>query len=217
MGMRIALFGATGQLGRHVLRLLIDHGHEPKVLVRSIHRLSENLPDAQIIEGDVRNARDVQRTLEGVEAVISTLGMADISRPATDLSDALKVILSQMRDRGLKRILAVGGASVLPHPAGGLRKHHELPEFLVHVSAEHERQWKALSESGKTWTLVCPVFFNDDLPSRGYRVAREALPGGSDCVMLHDLAEFIVHEIEHGDFVNCRVGIVSDAMSTETP
>ena len=179
------------------------------MLVRSIHKMVDNLPDDAVVEGDVRNSKDVASTLLGTDTVISTLGMADISQPATDLSEGLKCILSEMKDA---RIVAVGGASVLPHPAGGLRKHHDLAPFLVNVSAEHERQWKLLSESGKTWTLVCPVFFNDDLPSRGYRVAREGLPELSDCVMIHDLADFIVKEAEHGDFLNCRVGIVSDRL-----
>jgi putative NADH-flavin reductase len=190
----------------------MDHGHTVRVLVRSIHKLSDNLPDENVVEGDVRNPKDVAKVLLGTEVVISTLGMADISVSATDLSDGLKCILSQMRDASLKRIVAVGGASVLPHPAGGLRKHHDLAPFLINVSAEHERQWDALSNSGKNWTMVCPVFFNDDLPSRGYRVAREGLPELSDCVMIHDLADFIVKEAEHGDYLNCRVGIVSDRL-----
>lgn len=208
--MIVALFGSTGQLGRQVLRLLIERGHRPRVLVRSILKLSQDLPDQDVIEGDVHRAADVARTLAGAEAVISALGMADITQPGTDLSDGIRMIISQMRDISLKRVIAVGGSGILPHPEGGLHKDHGLPDFLVHVTAEHERTWKHLSESGKDWTLVCPVFFTDDLLNSHYRVAREALPAGSDFVMLHDLAEFIVTELEKGEFQRARVGIVSD-------
>ncbi len=210
--MIVALFGSTGQVGREVLRLLIERGHQPRVLVRNIMRLSQSLAQDQVVEGDVLKARDVAKTIEGAEAVISTLGMADISQPATDLSDGLRNIVSSMKQLALKRVIAVGGASVLPHPDGGLRKHHDLADFLVNVSAEHLRQWQILSESGKDWTLVCPVFFSDDVPNTRYRVMREGLPPMSDFVAIRDLAEFIVKELEERQFLQARVGIVSDRL-----
>jgi putative NADH-flavin reductase len=210
--MIVALFGSTGQLGREVLRLLVEKGHQPRVLVRNMMRLSMTLPEDDVVEGNVLNSKDVAKAIEGAAAVVSTLGMADISQPATDLSDGLRNIITAMKNVEIKRVIAVGGASVLPHPDGGLRKHHDLAEFLVNVSAEHLRQWQILSESGKDWTLVCPVFFTDDVPNTRYRVMREGLPPLSDFVSIHDLAEFIVKELEEGEFMQCRVGIVSDRL-----
>lgn len=203
--MVVAVFGATGQLGRQVLDLLIKRGHRPRVLVRSTLRLASNLPDEDIVEGDIRDPLVVGQTLEGAQAVISTLAMADISKPATDLSDNLRTILREMRDISLKRIIAVGGASVF-------RELEELPPYLLNVAAEHRRQWEYLKASNKDWTLVCPVFFSDDLADSRYRVAREALPEGSENVMIHDIAEFIVDELERGEFIHARVGVVSDVV-----
>lgn len=203
--MVVAVFGATGQLGRQVLDLLLKRGHRPRVLVRSVLRLASNVPDADIVEGDIRDPLVVSQTLMGAEAVISTLAMADITKPATDLSENLRTIIREMRDAALKRIIAVGGASVF-------REREELPDFLVNVAAEHRRQWEYLKASPKDWTLVCPVFFNDDLPDSRYRVAREALPEGSESVMIHDIAEFIVDELERNEYLRCRVGIVSDVI-----
>jgi putative NADH-flavin reductase len=166
-------------------------------------RLASDVPDADIVEGDIRDPLVVSQTLMGAEAVISTLAMADISKGVTDLSDNLRTIIREMRDASLKRIIAVGGASVF-------REREDLPDFLVNVAAEHRRQWEYLKTSPKDWTLVCPVFFNDDLPDSRYRVAREALPEGSESVMIHDIAEFIVDELERNEYHRCRVGIVSD-------
>lgn len=201
--MVVAVFGGTGQLGRQVLELLVKRGHRPRVLVRSLLRLATNLPDEDIIEGDLRDPLVVARTMDGASAVISTLAMADITKPATDLSDNLRTIIREMRDASLTRIIAVGGASVF-------REQSDLPEYLLNVGAEHKRQWEYLKASQKAWTLVCPTFFNDDLSDSKYRVAREQLPEGSDAVMLHDIAEFIVDELEHGEYLQTRVGIVSD-------
>lgn len=206
--MVVAVFGGTGQLGRQVLELLVKRGHRPRVLVRSLLRLATNLPDEDIIEGDLRDPLVVARTMNGASAVISTLAMADITKPATDLSDNLRTIIREMRDASLTRLIAVGGASVF-------REQSDLPEYLLNVGAEHKRQWEYLKASQKDWTLVCPTFFNDDLSDSKYRVAREQLPEGSDAVMLHDIAEFIVDELERGEYLQTRVGIVSDIIVNE--
>lgn len=204
--MVVAVFGSTGQLGRQVLNLLVKRGHRPRVLVRSTLRLTLNLPEDDVVVGDIRDPLVVERTIRGVHAVVSTLGMADITKPATDLSDNLRAILGEMRDASLKRIIAVGGASVFREP-------DDQPAFLQHVAAEHRRQWELLRSSQKEWTLVCPVFFTDDLPDSKYRVAREELPEGSESVMIHDIAEFIVDELERCEYIRARVGIISDVVS----
>ena len=57
----------------------------------------------------------------GADALVSTLGMADITVPATDLSDGLHALLAAMADAGVRRVIAVASTVALPHPDGGLR------------------------------------------------------------------------------------------------
>lgn len=208
--MKVALFGATGQLGRRLLADLLDQGHEPIVLVRDPSKLTVALPDENVLEGDCRDMRAVGKALHGCQAVISALGMADISVPATDLSDCLRAIVHQMPLARIRRLVAIGGAGVLPHPVGGLLKDHDWPDYLKNVSAEHERQWQILRSANLDWTLVCPAFFHDDEPEATVRVKAEADPGGSDMVTIENLADFVTDEVTACRFVRQRVGIVSD-------
>lgn len=208
--MTIALFGATGQLGRRILNELIARGHVPRVLVRNRLRLTDPVATDNIFEGDIRSIEDVSPVIAGADAVISAIGMPDITIPDTVVSDGLRVILQSMKNLNVSRLIAVGGASVLPHKDGGLNKDHDWPELLTHVSADHERQWNQLKVSDVDWTLVCPVFFNDEVPRATYRVAKDAQPEGSEMVTIDNLATFIVNEIEAKEFLRTRVGIVSD-------
>ncbi len=62
--------GATGFLGSHVARLLVERGDAVRLFVRpsSAAKLVAGLP-AERVEGDIRDAASVQRALAGVETV----------------------------------------------------------------------------------------------------------------------------------------------------
>ena len=219
---RVALVGASGQTGRRVLARLLDAGGEPRVLVRRADRvpaeLRERLPASAVHEGDARDAAAVARLLDGADAAVSTLGMADITVPATDLSDGLRTLLDAMPAAGVRRVIAVASTVALPHPDGGLRGERPQPEWMRNIAAEHVRQYRALVAAGErddlAWTLFCAATLTQD-PAGSYRTAADALPPGAPPVAeattrYADLADAIVRELDEGRYVGHRVGIVSD-------
>lgn len=74
--MRILLTGATGFLGSHMTRALIDAGHEVRLMVRLPDRIEPALTPLGLTEalpyaiGDVTDAAAVGRAVEGCEAVV---------------------------------------------------------------------------------------------------------------------------------------------------
>ena len=71
--MKIALFGATGAVGGHFLKKVLDAGHEVIALVRSPEKLSEQ-PNLKLAKGDVTNTSEVQRLIDRADVVVSCLG-----------------------------------------------------------------------------------------------------------------------------------------------
>lgn len=71
--MKIALFGATGAVGGHFLKKVLDAGHEVIALVRSPEKLSEQ-PNLKLAKGDVTNTSEVQRVIDRADVVVSCLG-----------------------------------------------------------------------------------------------------------------------------------------------
>ena len=71
--MKVALFGATGAVGGYFLAKALAAEHEVTALVRNPEKLAEH-PDFRAIKGDVTDASDVRKTIDGSDVVVSCLG-----------------------------------------------------------------------------------------------------------------------------------------------
>lgn len=73
---KVLVAGATGHLGRHVVRELDDRGHHVRALVRDSTR-SEPLRAAvdEVFTADATEAQALAGCCDGVDAVISTVGL----------------------------------------------------------------------------------------------------------------------------------------------
>ncbi|XP_069689033.1 flavin reductase (NADPH)-like isoform X2 [Periplaneta americana] len=93
---KIAIFGATGGVGLHVTEIALKKDFQLKVLVRDPSRLREDLRSkVEVIQGDVTNASDMFRTVEGQDAVVVVLGTRD----------SLMVIHPDYRGKGLGKFI----------------------------------------------------------------------------------------------------------------
>lgn len=68
--MRIAITGATGFLGRHLIRCGLDRGHQITAWYRDKNRIPRDLGHVDWIRGELGNPDDAKRLVESVDAVI---------------------------------------------------------------------------------------------------------------------------------------------------
>ena len=75
--MRIAVTGANGHIGCNLVRLLLEEGHEPRLL---IHQRQDAIADltAEQLRGDVTDPTIVTRLVRGADAVIHAAGRISI-------------------------------------------------------------------------------------------------------------------------------------------
>lgn len=115
--MRILVTGGGGYLGSIVVRGLLSHGHEVRVL-DSLRYGAGGIAglDAQerfqFVQGDIRTAAVVENALEGVEAVIHLAALvgdpacareADLARQVNE--EASMQLLGLSRSRGIQRFI----------------------------------------------------------------------------------------------------------------
>src|SRR5215213_8241614 len=101
--MKVALIGASGQVGTRILAELLGRGHDVTGIVRHPDRLP---PHARLTarSGDVTNEAGLAPLLSGHDAVISS-----VKFQATDP----RVLIAAVKRAGVPRLLVVGGAGSL--------------------------------------------------------------------------------------------------------
>jgi putative NADH-flavin reductase len=112
--MKIAIFGATGRTGIPLMEQALAAGHEVVALVRDPAKVPANLaanPHLTLITGDVMNPPDVDRAVEGADAVISVLGRSKNSPPQMH-TVATGHIVASMEKYEVKRLVSLSGAGV---------------------------------------------------------------------------------------------------------
>nr|WP_246710513.1 MULTISPECIES: SDR family oxidoreductase [unclassified Martelella] len=199
---KVLVLGATGGTGRAIVQRLNDLGHVPVALVRSPEKAKDL--NAVIVEGDASDAAALDKAMAGVDVVISALGTpVSPFRQVTLLSTATKAVISAMKRRGIRRLVAITGIG-----AGNSRGHGGflfnriiMPLLLRNVYADKDRQEALIAGSGLDWVVVRPSVLNDK-PRRGaVRALLDPAQFSGGTIAQTDAADFVVDQIESDAFV----------------
>jgi nucleoside-diphosphate-sugar epimerase len=113
----IAVTGASGLIGSHLLPVLLEEGYQLRVLSR---RLQEYSPGIIQIQGDIRSADAVCHLMRGCNAAIHLAGVAHTSlRSQTEMDEAGHInvggtrnVLAAAQNAGVERVLLASSAHV---------------------------------------------------------------------------------------------------------
>ncbi|MFD7836705.1 NAD(P)-dependent oxidoreductase [Streptomyces sp. NPDC059761] len=162
--MKLTMFGATGGVGREVVRQALDAGHEVTAVVRDA-RLDVPAHE-RLVVAVVRDLTDEDAlvpVLAGRSAVISALGAASNKQarltPVT--GPALRAIVSAMDRAGVSRLAAVSAAPVGPDVAtdGFVARRVFLPllrRALRDLYADLAVMEATIRASDTEWTVIRP-------------------------------------------------------------
>ncbi len=203
--MNIALFGATGRVGREVLKQAIADGHKVTALARFPGKLTAH-DNLTVKEGDVRNGEVVSQTIAGADVVFSALG----TDKTTTLTEAVPQFIREMKAEGIQRIVTIGTAGILQSRIDPAKLRYEAGDTnrrLTFAAEEHHKVYDLLRASGLDWTIVCPTYLPDGEAVGGYRVERDLLPEEGRKISVGDTAAFAYAELLDKKYVGVRVGI----------
>ncbi|WP_163529569.1 NAD(P)-dependent oxidoreductase [Halobacillus ihumii] len=204
--MKIAVFGATGRVGNRVVNQAAEEKIEVNALVRDRTKAQEMIPSAHLIEGDVLNPEDVEATIHGCDIVFSGLG----TDKTTTLSQAMPVIIRTMDKYDVERIITIGTAGILNSRIEEKSYRFQTSESKrrqTFAAEEHLFAFKALSQSGLSWTILCPTYLPDGEAAGSIRHEVNYLPADGKKITVGDTAQFAFDEIKKARFPQVRVGL----------
>ena len=142
--------GATGELGRRIIRILT----ETKMSVRAFVRLNSTYSElencgAEVFIGDLKIDKDIYKACQGIEYIISTHGSA-VDVQAVDYRANIELIDCAVK-AGVKHFVFI---SVL----GADRGYEDSPTFKAKKEVE-----KYLKASGLNYTILQPSGFASNL------------------------------------------------------
>lgn len=109
--MKLAIFGATGRTGQHLVKGALEAGHQVTVYARNPSKLEIQHPKLDIVEGGITNSAAVNQAIQGADAVLSGIGPLP-GGPPDLMASAAKEIVSAMKSQGAKRLIWATGAGV---------------------------------------------------------------------------------------------------------
>ena len=198
----VAVLGASGATGRHVVATALERGHTVSTFVR---RSGAFQPAGRLRETVWPNVTDpgpLIDALSGVDVVVSALGGAE-SGPTTVCTEGTRSALIAMEATGVTRLIAVS--------AHGALETHDKSLYSLAVWAgvadrmrDKETMERLITASGLDWTIVRPPKLSDR-PLTGTRRVGTDLPirAGSS-IGRADLAAFLIDEAESPRYVRAR-------------
>jgi len=210
--MKIVVFGATGNIGRRIVKEAVARGHSVVAVARDPAKSKSSDTRVRMVQGDATNAESVASVARGADAVVNAIS----PRPGSvgkvpSLVEAARTLLRALPRAGVKRLLVVGGAGSLAD-ASGVQIVDE-PAFPAAYKPEALEQRDALEVyrregGGMDWTYLSPAAVIHAGERTGkYRTGGDQLitdAQGKSVISFEDYAVAALDELEKPGFIRKR-------------
>jgi putative NADH-flavin reductase len=173
---RLLILGATGSLGRHVLRQALAAGHDVTVFVRTPPKLAAEVRDRVSVHMGDLSATVPGDLLKGQDALINCAGHVADGQTFVSLVDRLVSCVDLLPAAEQPICWMLAGAALLDIDSSG-RRGVDLPE-VKSTYWPHRVNFERLSRSRLDWRLLCPGPMVDEsaLGLDRLRISLDTLP-----------------------------------------
>ena len=194
----VAIFGATGRAGKHLVQQALDRGYCVRALARDPGKLAMQNERLLVIQGSLSDTDRVEQVIAGADAVLSVLGPTN-NEPTFEISQGTTTIIKAMQQHGVKRLVISAGAGV-GDPGDAPKLFNKLINVALKATARnvYEDMLKTVAlvrESGLDWTVVRVPRLTDTSPTGTIRVGMVGQGTGAN-LSRADMAEFMLKQVD---------------------
>jgi uncharacterized protein YbjT (DUF2867 family) len=190
--MTILSVGATGSIGRLVVEESLRQGHAVRALVRDAAKARRLPRGVQVVVGDVTRPDTLNAAVDGVDAIVLTLGSND-GKAASEDVDYGGV-------RNVLRALGSGRVRISLMTSIGVTNRNGAYNRATGAHDWKRRSERLLRASGLPYTIVRPGWFDCNGPDEHRLVLlqgdrRQAGDPSDGAVSRRQIAEVLVHSL----------------------
>ncbi|HVW61513.1 MAG TPA: NAD(P)-dependent oxidoreductase [Puia sp.] len=212
--MKVAVIGATGFVGKAILRELLDRDHMVLGIARHPEKLGFRHPGLAMRAGDVFNTDQMTALIKGQEAVISAYNPGWTNPNIyKEYIEGAKCIQEEVKQADIRRLIVVGGAGSLEIAPG--KQLVDQPDFPAQFrdGAAGARDYLEIlkNEEALDWTLISPaIFMGPSTSGKRKGIYRTNLnqpvfdKDGKSVLSVEDLAVAVVDELEQPRHIRQR-------------
>ena len=194
--MKLIVFGANGGVGKEVVTLALQAGHEVVGVVRGPVVASSERQGLHMVEGSITDAAFVAGIVTGADVVISTIGASDYKHPVSLYSLAAQALVGALKGTPHQRliVLSAGGATIEKNDPLLFRLIVKplLQRVYHYLYEDMLRMERVLETSNLDWTILRLSYLNNK-PGKGvYRTAHNAAVRYGFSINRADVAHYIV-------------------------
>ncbi|MFK7967223.1 MAG: NAD(P)-dependent oxidoreductase [Burkholderiaceae bacterium] len=207
--MKIIIFGATGTVGRQLVKQSLRDGHAVTAFARHPEKLDIAHPRLSLFPGDVLNEQTVSEAVAGHDGVIVTLGAG---RHAGVRANGTRHIVTAMTEHRVGRLVCMSslGAGESWQALNWFWKYLMFGILLRPALADHNEQEAIVRNADPSidWVIVRPGAFTDGALTGNYRTGqfdRHHKPAGK--ISRADLSDFLVKQLNDTLYIGQATGI----------
>lgn len=210
----IALFGATGPTGKHIIEEALKQGYHLTVYARDEKKLASFAGRIEIVVGDLQNQSAIAKCVLGADAVVSALGPNSLrTKGDKPIMNGISHIIAAMKHAGVHRLVQISTAAYRDPKDGFAFQTQAFVLLFKIIARKGYEDIKAtgdlIANSNLDWTLVRIPNLKDGPAEGGLDVGWYGKTKLSMKLTRGNLAKFLVDQVTDKEFVRAAPGIAN--------
>ena len=207
--MTVLVVGATGSIGRLVVDEALRQGHVVRALVRTTNKARQVNAQAQVIIGDVTRPDTLRDAVDGVDAIVFTLGSNGLGKAGAEAVDygGVRNVLGALDSQNVR--IALMTSIGVTDRAGSFNRTTEAHDWK-------RRSERLVRASGLPYTIVRPGWFDYNAPDQHRLVLlqgerRHAGDSSDGVIARRQIAQVLVNSLGSDQALRKTFELVAEA------
>jgi putative NADH-flavin reductase len=199
--MRVLVIGASGPLGREIVKATLARGHQVTAFVRKDFDIQHER--LTVAKGDVMDSDSLNRPMAGQAAVICALGIPQTFKPVEIYSEGTSHIIRGMMRHNTRRLICVTGigAGLSKGHGGWLYNKIIQPYLLKTIYEDKTRQEELIRYCDRDWVVARPAILTNGPAMGRYAMLKEVRGVQTSTISRADVAAFCVDQLTSNKFL----------------